>query len=193
MFKLNKILLLVIILLVVVVAFGTYKYYQLSSHSAQFRSSCISITPPKGVAEDWTWKVRYPTPIPVLNPLPLAIDRRTLGMIAQWHKVPEREIYLTTDTKAKIDKINSTGMNQYGFYFPLALHFAGYQSWNWYKFLDYEVKQMKVFIINNGNKIPAQFADIKIGDTVLIHDVLNPFYYINDSRIKVETEINIYR
>lgn len=184
----NKILKIIFVLLLLIVIAEVTYYFSL----------------PKNISEEESTTVDEPVADPYIDPatitvtdnnqLPPAFNIVTLNYLARQPSYPNSKITTSIEHRGRVLEISNetTSIRGGDYTYGLKLEFqASVQDWVY--FLPSTLKKAKIYIDESGGGIkkPANISDIKVGNTVILRRIIDPFYEPTDSRHLVELEINI--
>lgn len=120
----------------------------------------------------------------------------TLDYLSSVPLYPNTKSTIVTESRNKVIEIRNEKVTIGGFESPMGLKYEyekGLEKWVHFQTTDLE--KMKIYLDESGGGIkkPANFSDIKIGDTVLVINRMNPFYPHTDPRLVIDIELNIIR
>jgi hypothetical protein len=128
--------------------------------------------------------------------LPSAYNITTLDSLSTIALYPNTKTTIVSESRNKVSDIRTEKVIIGGFESPLGLKFEYEKGLErWVHFLSTDLEKMKIYYDESGGGIkkPANFSDIKKGDTILMIGSMNPFYPHSDPRLVVEIELNIIR
>lgn len=128
--------------------------------------------------------------------LPPAFNINTLDNLSIIPYYPNTKATIVTESRNKVVDVRTDEIFISGIKSPLGIKYEYEKGLErWVHFQEADIPKMKVFLDESGGgiKTPANFTDIKKGDTVLMINKMNPFYPYEDPRLVVEIELDIIR
>lgn len=143
-----------------------------------------------------------PAPVPVSysgptnKEMPPLFNLKALDEYSTIPLYPNTKASVSIESRNLVSDVLTDSVSQGGRNFPLSVKIDyGSGIERWVRYEQNDIAKMKIYLDEGGGGIkkPANFADMKKGDTILLKSILNPFFPPGDNRYLVELEINIIR
>lgn len=179
MSKSNKFLVLLFLFLVVII-FGELIFYMGFNNQpkSNYQSTCIT-----------------PTPVFLANTKP-AFHQKTVEQFQKMTLASEAKLTINVETKTEVLDIKHNVGDPKTKFFPIALKVRISESKNkslWMYMSKHLVDNTFVSFLKNGKESNATFADIKIGDSILIKEIYDPSFAPGDPKQLVSNKLAIIR